>query len=987
MLMAPSRTERRMQSAERTIERARVRVVALRRRLSNSVAMANAKASREIEREFGTFSQGWGRTFRVRIKPAQITAGGGKRISTVSKTRRPRKSLKAYKAPLVDRRGRVAVYMRIRYVGFKSKGWRAGLAAEHSLYILREDALELAGAQSAIITNMGKTAAEVAAGWKALETIEEGYRANAIVQYRMVLNLPADLTTQQRRQVVQEFSERSFGRLGLPYVAAVHKPDPAGDQRNWHAHICFSTRPTERIGEGEWAISEEKVNGLTDPAGLLRLRAQASAHLNLACHNAGLNVRYTHQSYQDRGIDAERQGHVGPAAMAAYDRGEHVAVIERNAAIVERNETAVEFANASREVEVAAYEVERMRGLLELVTQRRDIQKLRLRVQAIGDRARSIILQQSKPAVVERSQIQMIRARSAEIRQALEQKQELQQTINVPQVWAIGLKAKNIVAGLQKAVASRAALISATQHLNAVKRLVADRQSQLDVQRRADVHALITKSAVRPYRIENARICLDLSAMLLAETALIRSVDAETLKAALRQRFFEDRAADAEAERTRQAEMKAQADRLDAQRKRAEETRLEIKEACRILDQAGARPYRMVGGMAVPDLSALTSEERQKVERVGAMSGAVGDALQERAERDRRADELHNVRGLADALGKAVEANKLAAISAAAISPADQASEEFKRSLSASFGDVMQKRQAAMPMTGEQDTADPTYRDKVAKDLEAERHRRRMAHSAGTVAVNAPRSAQVGPSAKMQAPQHSGEPLRAIGELSASEKEAVDALVENIAETGDFIFNVDDRLRVSPQAAASLGVNDLFFEHAHVQERLKPLFDRQQHDVAVVIDHLIDQPHQFDFVPGNAGFTRDAPQAVIAAFERRDTPEFQRLLAQMIEADADLKDRLRQSAYGETEARPSPLVPKPTTDSARKGLLARAAAIREEEMAKWNGIRPVDSGLRNQAAPNKSVSPPAETSTDQRPSEPHRQPWPGNLGNSRGPGR
>lgn len=297
-----------------------------------------------------------------------------------------KRAIRTYRVPLVDERGRVALFFRVRYVGFKSKTWRAGLPADHALYILRDEALERVGeveVDSLPMSNMGKDAQEIAACWRALEDVEEGYRANAIVQHRIIWNLPHDLNAAERRALVEEFCGRTFGRLGLPWVAAIHTPDAKGDQRNYHAHVCFSLRPCERTGGHEWALAQEKLNGLTDPDGLKLMRALATAHMNRACRAAERPERFTQQTYQERGIDARRQAHVGAAAMVAHKRGEHVHAIARNAITTESNELAVEKARSTREVQT-------LNRLTSLLDRQMRTDRSRNRVAAVTAHARTI---------------------------------------------------------------------------------------------------------------------------------------------------------------------------------------------------------------------------------------------------------------------------------------------------------------------------------------------------------------------------------------------------------------------------------------------------------------------------------------------------------------------------------------------------------------------------------------------------------------------
>ncbi|WP_461158609.1 MobA/MobL family protein [Sphingobium sp. TomMM35A] len=362
-------------AADRTIAGAHARAATLRRMKQAAAAREQARSERNLARQMAEpIAPGWGRLFQIRMpeaKPPVLKSEPVRKCPNISTSRR---ALRAYRSPLIDSRGRVALYLKIGYVGFRSKGWRAGLPAAHIDYIYRDGVLELGDLQlDAPISNMGESVAEIAAAWRMLETVEEGYRANAKVQYRLVLNLPHELSAEQRQEMVQSFCKRTFGRVGLPYAAAVHEPDIKSDQRNFHAHICFSTRPCERTSAYRWAVSEEKVNGLTDPAGLLLIRALAAAHLNRAAQSAGQPTRFTHQTYAQRGLNAVRQEHIGPAAMAAHDRGETVGAVKRNELIVTANEAADDCRQTERELALAQREEELLQRASRLEDRRRAI--------------------------------------------------------------------------------------------------------------------------------------------------------------------------------------------------------------------------------------------------------------------------------------------------------------------------------------------------------------------------------------------------------------------------------------------------------------------------------------------------------------------------------------------------------------------------------------------------------------------------------------
>lgn len=312
--------------------------------------------------------QVWGRGFKIRATKTPPVRSKGKAKKVMAGGSR---SMPAYRKPLVDKRGRVALFMAISYVGFRSAKWRSGLAADHVHYIPRADAIEIAAIGAGIISSMGVSTGEIAQAWQALEEVEKAYRANAIVQHRIVVNLPDALSPAGRERVLTAFCEKSFGRYGLPYVAIPHLPDPGGNRRNFHGHICISSRPMERTGDHEWTIGEEKISGFTDPESLKRIRAEFAAVLNRECRREGLEVRFTHQNYKERGIDAKRQEHCGPERTALHRNGETVDMVGRNQTRVERNENKAALAVVNIAAKAATKFEELMRLRLALLDRRK----------------------------------------------------------------------------------------------------------------------------------------------------------------------------------------------------------------------------------------------------------------------------------------------------------------------------------------------------------------------------------------------------------------------------------------------------------------------------------------------------------------------------------------------------------------------------------------------------------------------------------------
>lgn len=701
MLMSANRTMRRLMAADRTVAGAYRRIATLRRMQEANASREHARADREIAKEFGgdTTAPGWGRTFKIKATPLPTQATSGQ-VRFAIRTSTSSRAIRAYAGPLLDKRGRVALFMDIKYRGLKSKGWRAGLSADHIEYIMRELALEMAAQQlDRPISNMGDSVEEIMACWRALEEIEQGYRANAKVQYRIVWNLPHQLDAEQRRAMVEQFCERTFARLGLPYAAAIHAPDPDGDQRNFHAHITFSTRPCERTADHEWAISEEKVNGLTDKAGLRLVRALGAAHMNRACRAVGLPTLYTHQTYAERGIDARRQKHVGPAAMAAHDRGEDVAVIAENAAIVALNEATV----ASHKIELQLDANQHLQDLLQQTE--RDTNRLmkvgaqidaaaqlarqagamvarigmversthlpeRVRVSALHSRIVCVQRQAGAPArrVAPMAPLEATHylatdmqrrlaavfthakplAQMPGIRQIRITAQAMPQRLfaTIPNRSAFKVRVTNMRVGVARAVEARgriegrmvpAAAVEAYRNTVAIvdKRL-AEHRAGSDAVLATAMRATIMGSAAVRCMIENDRLSVDISALSIDERRAFDGLDRDAQRTLLMERYKADKRRVADEDaRRRDAEAAVQ-----RERDHAAQRSVAVAEACRIMRESRSRPYRRDGTTIYTDWTTLTPLELEVVTVVGSADPQLQAALRVRAAADAHADAI-----------------------------------------------------------------------------------------------------------------------------------------------------------------------------------------------------------------------------------------------------------------------------------------------------------------------------------------------------------
>jgi hypothetical protein len=395
---------------------------------------------------------------------------------------------------------------------------------------------------------MGESVEEIEAAWRMLEAVEEGYRANAKVQHRVVLNLPHELSAGQRRSFVYEFCERTFGRLGLPYAAALHVPDELSDQRNVHAHIVFSTRPCERTASYQWDVAEEKVNGLTDKAGLFRLRALCAAHMNQACRHAGLATRFTHLSYQARSLNAQRQEHVGPERMAAFDRGETVAVIESNARIVKLNELGVATDSTAKKLVLAERETALLARSVEIAERRRNLAAQRDTLAEFMRRIRAFTIPSRRRPLPDVAIVRDIASRAASVRTVI----EARAAHNVPMSRSADVQ--SIAATVRRMIAQRILLEARRTGIDqAVTQLGAIRQ-RLDQNRVATATATATAAAVNeagrsvllgakvaPYQTGRLGLELDISRLDASEAARVQAMEENARRAALSERHRNDR--------------------------------------------------------------------------------------------------------------------------------------------------------------------------------------------------------------------------------------------------------------------------------------------------------------------------------------------------------------------------------------------------------------------------------------------------------------
>ncbi len=243
--------------------------------------------------------------------------------------------------------GTRSIHFAVTARGFASKSgraWRDGEGERAAQYITREDALE--GGEAGWWSNIAVDRNELVAFFRAGELVEKHDRANANVYMSEIIALPASLTARQRRRVVRRYCQY-FDRRGIAYAVGMHKPDPAGDGRNFHCHIIYSLRPAARLAAYDWSFAVSKLSDVNTPDGITLRRKLAVDAINLTLKAAGSAQRYTQLSNRARGLGypapkrGQRQTWVLRRLIDAQARcdnlnrmRERIAVLQRGLAII-----------------------------------------------------------------------------------------------------------------------------------------------------------------------------------------------------------------------------------------------------------------------------------------------------------------------------------------------------------------------------------------------------------------------------------------------------------------------------------------------------------------------------------------------------------------------------------------------------------------------------------------------------------------------------
>ena len=163
--------------------------------------------------------------------------------------------------------------------------------------------------------------------WNTVESTET--RKNARVAKEIQVTLPFELPAERRLHLARTFSQEVADHYKVAVDLAVHDPKPAGDPRNYHAHLLLTTREVTPNGLGakaglEMSRAERVRLGLPNMSQeFTAIRERWATLTNEALKEANIEARVDHRSLADQGVDREPKPHIPFAAYKIEQAGKY----------------------------------------------------------------------------------------------------------------------------------------------------------------------------------------------------------------------------------------------------------------------------------------------------------------------------------------------------------------------------------------------------------------------------------------------------------------------------------------------------------------------------------------------------------------------------------------------------------------------------------------------------------------------------------------
>ena len=270
--------------------------------------------------------------YRSHIYKIKTSAGASPHTPSTTKRRRAKKQRYEYLEMAIFIASTKSISRGSGQSAVASASYRAGVELEDKRYGKTHDYSKKHGVMSADIilpTALAAANAEISRSelWNKAEAAEK--RVDARVAREWLVNLPYELSEQDRKELAHQFAQTLADRYGTIADCAIHEPtqkeiDRGADPRNFHAHILFTTRTAELDGNHEIILTDKASIELSDnkrrSLGMARVSHEIKdvrqiweqiANEKLAEHDHKL---IDSRSYAAQGIDIEPQLKMGSVA-------------------------------------------------------------------------------------------------------------------------------------------------------------------------------------------------------------------------------------------------------------------------------------------------------------------------------------------------------------------------------------------------------------------------------------------------------------------------------------------------------------------------------------------------------------------------------------------------------------------------------------------------------------------------------------------------
>lgn len=173
--------------------------------------------------------------------------------------------------------------------------------------------------------------------WNTVEKSEN--RKDACLAREFEIAFPNELNEQQRKAMLDELCQQIVNKYGVVVDASIHAPhtDNGSDERNYHAHIMFTTRA---IDPSSGLFASKKYRDFNKELGSKTTKEWREAFAILTNKHleiGGFESRVDHRSLKDQGSDLEPTIHEGPEVTQLRRRGIDTDISIKNDAISKRN--------------------------------------------------------------------------------------------------------------------------------------------------------------------------------------------------------------------------------------------------------------------------------------------------------------------------------------------------------------------------------------------------------------------------------------------------------------------------------------------------------------------------------------------------------------------------------------------------------------------------------------------------------------------------